>query len=277
MAARAAAVSPSEPPRKLALCMGLNYVGTDGELSGCINDVTNEVQMLVQHLGFQPANITVLTDDTAVKPTLRNMTAALIKMAELTHELETVEELYIAYSGHGTWQTDDGTDELDRRDECLVPLDYESAGMLSDDVLNNVFALFHPRVRVTVKIDACHSGTMLDLRYRYVSGKKNVTENPKCRVLADITMISGCQDRQTSADAYDVNEAKKYSGAMTSAMLHTIAEHGFVLNYWQLIKGMRKFLSAKNFKQVPQLTCTRPKSRATHFMCASKTAALTGP
>ena len=68
-------------------------------------------------------------------------------------------------------------DEDDSKDECLVPLDYRKSGMISDDFLNRVFSLINKNTRVIAIIDACHSETMLDLPYRYISGNKNVIEN----------------------------------------------------------------------------------------------------
>jgi hypothetical protein len=265
--------TPTPTPKKLAVQFGLNYENSSAELGGCINDVDRETQRLETHLGYERAHMTILTDHTPVKPTLRNMTAALIQLAKRTHEWESVEEVWIGYSGHGTFVQDVSGDEKDRRDECLVPLDYETAGLLHDDALQSVLALIHKRVRVIVKVDACHSGTAMDLRYRYVSGDKTVVENPQCRIEAAVYMISGCRDNQTSADAYDLHDAQQYSGAMTSALWHTLEECGYVCNYWALQKGMRRYMRDHDFAQVPQICSTRPIQRRDLFCCSRPTAA----
>ena len=253
-------------PRKLALQIGINYVGTSSELNGCINDVEQECDELVAHCGYDRAHIVVMTDHTPVKPTLRNITLALIDMAKQTHEVVSVEEVWIGYSGHGTYQKDTSGDERDKRDEALVPLDYETAGLLLDDTLQSVLQLMHPRTRVFVKLDACHSGTAADLRYRYVAGKKNVTENADCKVQATVFLLSGCRDDQTSADAYGLADAGKYSGAMTTALWATAKEHGYTLHWWELLKGMRSFLKSRDFDQVPQLGSTLQIDRTHLFM-----------
>ena len=46
-----------------ALLIGINYKDTDSELGGCINDVRNVYQYLTQTCKFDPALITILTDD----------------------------------------------------------------------------------------------------------------------------------------------------------------------------------------------------------------------
>lgn len=46
-----------------ALLIGINYTGTDHALQGCINDVHNMRDFLVQEQGFHPADMVMLTDD----------------------------------------------------------------------------------------------------------------------------------------------------------------------------------------------------------------------
>ena len=60
-------------------------------------------------------------------------------------------------------------------------------------------------------IDACHSGTSLDLPYIYrvESGIEDHGNDLDC---LEVCKISGCRDSQTSADAYINN---KYQGALT--------------------------------------------------------------
>ena len=58
---------------KLALLMGLNYRGSSAELSGCINDVLNTGNILKKIYGYKPQNILYMTDDSVIKPTLKNI------------------------------------------------------------------------------------------------------------------------------------------------------------------------------------------------------------
>jgi len=251
---------------KLALLMGLNYKGSSAELNGCINDVLNTGKMLKNVYDYKDENILYMTDESAVKPTLRNMLAQLIKLSERTYE-EDIKEIWISYSGHGTYIRDNNEDEDDGKDECLVPLDYSESGLIVDDQLNSVLSLMNPSVHVIVIIDACHSETMLDLPYRYISGNKNVIENAKNKIKCNCVMISGCRDTQTSSDAYNINNSGEYSGAMTSALLYVLKQFEHTITCWRLLKEMRKFLRSRKFSQVPQISCTQQLTCAKLFSC----------
>ncbi|CAM0954820.1 unnamed protein product [Alopecurus aequalis] len=48
--------------RKRAVLVGINYLGTHGELKGCINDVVRMRRCLVDRFGFDDADIRVLTN-----------------------------------------------------------------------------------------------------------------------------------------------------------------------------------------------------------------------
>jgi len=80
---------------------------------------------------------------------------------------------------------------------------------------------------------------------------------------AEVLMISGCQDDQTSADVSDVAgilKAKSEAavqgagGACTSSLLHVIGEKGLKLTWRELLQEMQAFLKSKDYKQVPQLS-----------------------
>lgn len=240
---------------KLALLMGLNYRGSNGELNGCINDINNTYKILTDVYNYKSNNICLMTDDTELKPTGRNICEKMIELARKTRQ-EQVSELWISYSGHGSYIKDKNGDEDDGRDECLVPLDYEN-GVITDDVINNFLSIVNPNTNIIFIVDACHSETMLDLKYRYISGNKNVIENKNCKIKANCIMISGCKDDQTSSDAYNINNSKEYSGAMTSALLYVLENHEYTITCFKLLKEMRKFLRKRRFSQIPQICCSK--------------------
>lgn len=70
------------------------------------------------------------------------------------------------FSGHGSQQRNYTGDEIDGYDETLCPLDFETQGMIVDDEINETMVKPLPHgVRLHAIIDACHSGTMLDLPF----------------------------------------------------------------------------------------------------------------
>lgn len=70
------------------------------------------------------------------------------------------------YSGHGSQQRNYTGDEVDGYDETLCPTDFESQGMIVDDEINVTIVRPLPHgVKLHAIIDACHSGTVLDLPF----------------------------------------------------------------------------------------------------------------
>jgi len=255
--------------KKAALLIGINYKGTSSELNGCINDVINTKSMLLDAYGYDEKDISLLTDETSIKPTSQNIITQLYTLAVRSFK-DDLSEIWITYSGHGSYIKDNNGDEDDGYDECLVPIDYESSGIVKDDILNNVLSYMNPKTRVVFIVDACHSETILDLPYRYISGKKNVVENKNSTACGNIIMISGCKDTQTSSDAYGINNSKDYSGAMTSSLLYSLKKFEYNISCWQLLKEMRVFLEDRKFTQIPQMCCTEPLDNITLFSCSKK-------
>jgi hypothetical protein len=68
------------------------------------------------------------------------------------------------FSGHGDQEPDDDGDEKDGEDETITPLDWQQSGDIRDDEINDIIVrpLVHG-VRLHAIIDACRSGTVLDL------------------------------------------------------------------------------------------------------------------
>ena len=183
---------------KKAILFGLNYKGTRAQLNGCINDVHN----MKDFLESQSFDVTVHTDEDPLKKTNAcDILQELNNMAITTHQ-ESIEHVWIHYSGHGCGVRDLNGDERDGKDECLVPSDYNTHGLVKDDHIKNILKNFNKNTKVTMISDCCHSGTIADLKYRYIHGQKHSESVTVCP--AKIVCISGCKDNQTSADAYNV-------------------------------------------------------------------------
>jgi metacaspase-1 len=244
----------------LALIIGINYNGTQSQLNGCINDATKINDFLINKLGFAPSNITLLTDDTDIKPTFSNIINKLETIiTKIQNPDNNIQNVWLSYSGHGTYVQDHNSDEqvnagdLIGYDEALVPIDYESSGMVTDDILYDKFIKRLPKnITLVSLIDACHSGSALDLPYIYRSSTDTIDINPSVNTenIAKIVKISGCRDSQTSADAYIAN---KYQGAMTYAFFKTLELHKYNLTCKQLIVHMKRYLTANNYSQIPTL------------------------
>ena len=167
----------SKDAKRKALYIGINYVGSKAELKGCINDVNNIKEWMEKNYKFQ--EVKVLTDDNRdAMPTKHNMIEGF---KWLVNGAQSGDSLFLHYSGHGGSLKDksENSDEHDFMDETLAPVDYESAGQITDDELHELMVANLPQgVRLTCLFDCCHSGSILDLGFTYLdNGKIEVIVN----------------------------------------------------------------------------------------------------
>jgi uncharacterized caspase-like protein len=91
------------------------------------------------------------------RPTRSNI---LMAMWWLVADCSSGDSLVFHFAGHGGQETDDDDDELDGKDETICSLD----GDIRDDEINDIIVRPLVRgVRLHAIIDACRSGTVLDL------------------------------------------------------------------------------------------------------------------
>lgn len=240
--------------QKLALIIGINYTGKNGELRGCITDTEKIINMLKRRCGYTDSQIILLTDETELKPTKSNILNSIDLFVDRAHR-ENAKELWFSYSGHGSYTWNNGGDnEQDNKDEALVPLDYDKSGLIRDDVLNEKLVRRLPKdAKLFSIIDACHSGTSLDLPYIYrvESGIEDHGNDLDC---LEVCKISGCRDSQTSADAY-IND--KYQGALTFTFIKTLNDFRYNMTPKQIICRMKNYLKQNGYTQIPTLAMSK--------------------
>lgn len=244
----------SNLPIKKGLLIGINYTGTQNKLNGCINDTENMKQLLCGSNLFKDTQLTVMTDNQTglLYPSKENILKQLTELVNFSNTNNTKEvHLFLFYSGHGSYLKDANGDEPDGQDEALCPIDCMTNGYIVDDQIKNIFInKLGSNVTLFTIIDACHSGSVLDLKYTYNCDIKNtyttqgVVTDTKCNVI----MISGCRDNQTSADTF---VSAEYQGALTASFINT---YNPTVNTINLIQGMRKWLQNGKYTQVPQLS-----------------------
>uniref|UniRef100_A0A7S0YNU0 Peptidase C14 caspase domain-containing protein n=1 Tax=Hemiselmis tepida TaxID=464990 RepID=A0A7S0YNU0_9CRYP len=165
--------NPAGNGRTKALYIGINYVGQQGELRGCHNDVEMMKTYIEGKQGFDPSNAKVLMDDGRHEsPSHLNI---LQGFQWLVNGAQSGDSLFMHYSGHGGSMPDDNGDESDGRDETMCPVDYASAGQIRDDVIyEQLVAMLPDGCQLTVVMDCCHSGSILDLPYNFEASDNNL-------------------------------------------------------------------------------------------------------
>jgi metacaspase-1 len=137
-------------------------------------------------------------------------------------------------------------------DEVLMPADYATAGGIIDDDLRRMLVDPLPEgARLWVVVDACRSGSMLDLRYTYnnlSSRSRHLQENPRVPdTKADVFCISGCKDDQSSVDL------GSRGGALTCALCRILEESAFAIDQKRMIDSLVKSVRMQGYEQIPQL------------------------
>lgn len=239
--------------RGKALLFGLNYAHCkQGQLKGCVNDVYI-MSKYIQSLLNIP--IDIYTDDVDIKSTSYDGIVQKLYDLALQSVKEDLEFVWIHYSGHGSSQKDTSGDEADGMDEGLVPSDFERKGILIDDIIHNILASFNPKTKILFICDACHSGSILDLKYTWDTNMKCKVDNKKDYVKSNTLLISGCQDNQTSADAFNLLGDNKSVGALTASILKVLRVNpNFIQNAFRLVQAVRKELKLGNFTQYPNIS-----------------------
>ena len=238
--------SSTSSVKKAALLIGINYKGSNYELGGCENDIINTKNILINQYGYKERDIVMLAESFGEKPTQRNIIRHMRNLVNKSNNGYT--SLWFQYSGHGYYIRDTNYDERDRKDECIVTSDMK---IITDDEFRRMFT---SRININTKMfclmDCCHSGTIMDLKYKYRSQTNNWTTENRYPVRANIIAISGCRDAQTSADAW---MRGKWRGALTTCFTDTLKSN-YNQNIFTLLENTRALLRSKNFTQIPQLT-----------------------
>lgn len=270
---------------KKALLVGINYIDSPYELNGCINDVKNVNTFLTENCKFSTSNIKLISDETPEKPTRLNIENNIKWLAENNLPGDI---LVFHYSGHGGNTIDRNRDETDGRDETLIPLDFQTAGEITDDWLfDNLVSKIPKDVTLWCFLDCCHSGTAVDLKHNYQSTSRYIRgpiipENLVYRkedwtdsfsyslersrefiVGGNVCLFSGCQDKETSADAFIKNSGQ---GAFTFCLLETLKNNlqedslrykNGTLKLRSILKEINGRLDCYGFTQNTQISLNR--------------------
>ncbi|KAF3956242.1 hypothetical protein CMV_018616 [Castanea mollissima] len=242
---------PGPPPnahgRKKAVIVGISYRYSRHELKGCINDAKCMKYLLINKFQFPQESILMLTEEETDPyriPTKYNMRMALYWLVQ---GCQPGDSLVFHYSGHGSRQRNYNGDEVDGYDETLCPLDFETQGMIVDDEINATIVRPLPiGVKLHAIIDACHSGTVLDLPFlcRMNRSGQYIWEDhrPRSGIWkgtsgGEVISFSGCDDDQTSADTSALSRITS-TGAMTFCFIQAI-ERGHATTYGSVLSSMR--------------------------------------
>jgi len=271
-----------------ALLIGINeYQDASRNLRGCVHDVEQVAELLVERFGFDSKDIDRLLNQDATTDRMRR------RIRRLVEESKPGDVVVLHYSGHGSSVPDQDGDEEDMLDECLCPHDVSWNDAITDDWLRQQFDRLPEGVNCTVIMDCCHSGSntrdsadpeapvlhrhlpcpsellpasggkLKAARHRAQSksGHRSISflgapaapAQPKQADLRETEMpevlLAGCRDYQLSEDALIDGQ---YSGAMTHSLVKTLRGESGSITYRELHARMMGSM-ADAHEQVPQL------------------------
>lgn len=233
------------------------------------NDVSL-VQDALKSQGFTEDNISVLINRDATKQGI------IDAFESLKSRIEDGDIVVIHFSGHGQQIFDDNGDEIDFKDEAIIPYDafaeyneeYKGENHLRDDELANVIASFRNKLgsdgQLLFMLDSCHSGSATrggksrggkavfapsdweDKKGDTPTGS-DMMENIKLSDNASpFVMISG-------ASANELNYEYEGFGSLSYSFSKAMNELGSDFTYRQLFSKIASNMSVISPKQTPTI------------------------
>ncbi|KAF8028555.1 hypothetical protein BT93_E1244 [Corymbia citriodora subsp. variegata] len=227
----AAGALPSPHGRKRAVICEISYRNSKHEPKECLNDAKCMRDLLMSKFHFPQESVLMLTEEETDPyriPTKQNMRMALYWLVQ---GCQPGDSLVSHYSGHGSRQRNYNGDE----------------GMIVDDEINATIVRPLPHgVKLHAIIDACHSGTVLDLPFlcRMDKSGRYIWEDhrPRSGIYkgtngGEVISFSGCNDDRTSANTSALSRITS-TGAMTFCFIQAI-ECGHGSTYGSILNSMR--------------------------------------
>jgi len=177
---------PDKGHKKRSLLIGCNYRNVPGaELKASHDDVRSMKDYIVNVHGFPETEelMTILLDDEDYKhPTFLNIVEAFKVLSE---ESQPGDAVFVQFSGHGGRVLDAPNDsEAQGYDETIVPCDYKVSGLIRDTLIfKTLLAPMRFGVTVTVMIDCCDTGMVVELPYAWS------TKSDKADIVAKVSVF----------------------------------------------------------------------------------------
>lgn len=256
-----------------ALCVGINAYPS-APLSGCLTDMNDWANYIVDEHKFKPDNVRLIADGRADTYGIKQRLWWLV-------DVNPGDRVFFQYSGHGAqYPTRDGKQELDGLLEVICPIDFnwKPEHMITDKDFVQIFSRMPSGVKFYWVSDSCHSGDLTrempkpgeepkksraypvppDIAWRgRGAAHKKIDKTDRAMVCGqlDVGFVSGCRSNQTSADAV-ING--QWHGALSYYLLQNLRKlKGQPLN--KVVAATSNDLAKAGYSQRPQVEGARAK------------------
>ena len=249
---------------KRALIVGLNsYSDGRNKLRGCVSDAASFNNILLSRYNFRETN--VLLNSAATKFKIIQQLEDLIKTSQ------PGDTAVFYFSGHGC-QVPSVT-ESDCFDECLVTYDHKWNSPLRDDDIRDCLKNHKSDVNVSLIIDSCHSGGVVDGGdFKVPWHPPEISEALSAKTPQSKTRIFGRRDVDpwkqrhilyASCRSNEVSVERRfgkrgaYKGVFTAALIKSMSTPvSRRKNWYQLARHVnRRVHLMTQYKQNPVLIC----------------------
>jgi len=263
-----------------AVIVGINYSKTSNPLSGCINDA-ELMRTTLSKRSFTGGKETLyLNDESGVAdcPTKDCLVQAIqwLLSGNSVEEFSTLDTfdkpakantvLLFYYAGHGYHVQDTDGDEADGQDEVLCPVtvDGKIDEYLTDDEIKLLVSQkLRKDLYLIVLTDSCHSGTVVDLKYK-LNGKRFVPDYKYTDTVGNVIHLGACRDYQTAAEGQVVSgERHGYFTHCFCEAVRCSAKLDLVSLNRVICHKMRKYITDMN--QLPRMNSGKNVSVYTKF------------
>lgn len=256
--------------RRVFIGIGINYLSKpEQRLLSCWNDIDSLYETFsTRHGPFtktwllmdkpNPINSTSASTSASTSPSnITHLPPILSSLVQIFKELTTdycltePTDIVFVYSGHGTFRTTKDPNELTGQSDAIRLLDVD---FYDYDILATCIRPLGPHVRMLMVLDSCNSGSAANLPWTFNTLSQTVNQSSLHTDLrADVMLISGCRDEQTSAAGptdHDPSEC-------TRMLLASFKEKP-LWEACQLLQHLRHKLWSENDAQIPQLSVSKP-------------------
>jgi hypothetical protein len=236
----------------------MNNKNTENELYGCQNDVIKFRDILINNYGYKSDKITMLIEKDGFElPTAGNIIKHLNTIVSLSNQNLT-KDIVLYYSGHGTRVIDKNGDEPDRYDECIVPIDFATSGIITDDTIYTYLSNIKINTgnKMICVFDSCNSASCSDLPLSYNCVGNRIVKSIQSRrpnLNKQIYFISGCADNNYS---YDVAEPDGTPcGLLSYSLRKSLEQNKYNCSIQTLLLSMTRVIKTAKLHQVPVISC----------------------